>query len=155
MPTYISDRGKWIPAKEKIGLTNKSDEIIEHNGEKIKPGEPFVYDGPDREAVKELALQQVEHLGTDFRSDPEFLQAVRNQNFNSVEDYLRHIGYNELNDQKRVKDKKVSVKAHEIAEKVKELKIMGGGKDYAGNKDNDVIGGFGDEKLRKPSEVSG
>jgi len=54
MPTWVSKRGKWLPAKEKIGLVNKSEKVITYNGVEIQPGDPFVYDGPDREALKSL-----------------------------------------------------------------------------------------------------
>jgi len=146
MPSFISDKGVWSPAKEEIGLINKSEKIIEYKGKKIKPGQPFIYNGPDREALKLLNEQGAGTLGTDFRHDPEFRQAVRNQGFETVEDYLKNIEYDEEADTKKFKEKAASVKAHEVPEKVEQIKTMGGGKDFSGNKDNDIVGGFGDEK---------
>ena len=152
MATFISNKGKWIPAKEEVGLINKSDKIIEYNGQKIEPGKPFIYKGADREALKALELAGVDHLGTDFRQDPEFLQSIRNQGFNTVDDYLKHMGYDEEADEKKFKEQAEVVKAHDIPAKVAEINILGGGRDTSGNKDNNAMGGFGDEKLRKPKE---
>ena len=152
-PTFISNKGKWVPAKEEIGLVNKSDKVIEYNGEKIQPGQPFIYKGADREALKVLHNAKVEYLGTDFRQDPEFLQAVRNQGFNTVDDFLKNMGYDEEADTKKFEERAAVVKAHDIPKKVNEINVLGGGRDMSGNKDNDAVGGFGDEKLRKPTEV--
>jgi len=147
MATFISKNGKWFPAKEKIGLTNLSTKVIKYKGEDIKPGEPFVYSGPDREALKMLHVTGEESLGRDFRNDPEFRQACRNQGFENVEAYLKHLGYDEEKEEKEFKKKAATVKSHEIPSKVEEIKILAGGQDRSGNK-NDHIGGFGDEHLR-------
>jgi hypothetical protein len=148
MPTFISNKGLWNPAKETIGLINKSEKVIIYEGKDIQPGEPFIYKGPDREALKMLHEAGASSLGTDFRHDPEFLQAVRNQQFDSVDEYLKHIGYDEEAETKKFKERSATVKAHEVPNKVAEIKSMGGGKDFSGNKDNDVVGGFGDEKRK-------
>ena len=153
MPNFVSNRGKWSPAKEEIGLTNLSVNIIEYEGRKINPGQPFIYKGPCREALKMLHESGEEFLGTDFMHDPEFRQAVRNQGFENIEEYLKHIGYDEKKDEEKFKERTATVKAHEIPKKVKEILVMGGGKDFSGEKANDVVGGFGDQKVRKPSEV--
>lgn len=146
MPTFISNKGLWSPAKEEIGLINKSDKIIEYKGKKIKPGQPFVYNGPCREALKSLNNEGVATLGTDFRHDPEFRQACRNQGFDDVEAYLKHIDYDEEADTKKFKEKTATVQAHEVPSAVAKINTMGGGKDTSGNKDMDVVGGFGDQK---------
>lgn len=152
MPTFVSNKGKWYPAKEKIGLTNLSDKIIKYKGNSIKPGEPFVYSGPDREALKMLEKEGREHLGKDFRHDKEFLKAVRTMEFADVDSYLKYCGYDEEQDQRDFNKRAEVTKAHDIPKKVNEIRVMGGGKDYAGNK-NDVIGGFGEEKQRTPAEL--
>jgi hypothetical protein len=153
MSTWVSDKGKWSPAKEKIGLTNLSDVSIKYGGETIKPGEPFIYDGPDRQAVKELHESGETHLGEDFRRDPDFVQMTRTRNFNSVEEYLAWLGYDEKKHDAECKKKMHSVTAHEIPKRAKEIKAMGGGQDRTGNRNNDVIGGFGDQRQRSASEV--
>ena len=152
MPNFVSDKGKWVPAKEKIGLTNKSNKDITYKGKVIKPGDPFIYDGPCREALKMLNETHEAHLGSDFRHDPEFMQAVRNMGFQNVAEYLLAIGYDEEADTKKAKEKMATIKAHEIPERVNEISIMGGGKDMAGG-GLDTIGGFGTERLRSPKEV--
>ena len=55
----------WHPAKEHVVLPHLA-------GTKNE-----VYDGPDRAALLELFKQKVETLGQDFRTNPEFLQAIR------------------------------------------------------------------------------
>ena len=154
MPTFVSDKGVWHPAKEEIGLTNISTKSFEYKGKTIKPGQPFVYEGPDRAALQELGDQNVSTFGTDFRKDPEFRQSIRNQGFDNVDQYLKDMGYDEEADTKKYKEKVSKVKAHDIPKAVKEIKQMGGGKDYTGNKNNDIIGGFGDERVRPSAELS-
>ena len=146
MPSFVSNKGLWSPAKEVIGLINKSTEVIKYDGKDIQPGQPFVYSGPDREALKMLNDAGAATLGTDFLHDPEFRQAVRNQGFENIEDYLKHIGYDEEADTKKFKERTATVKAHEVPSRVAKINTMGGGKDFSGNKDNDIVGGFGDEK---------
>lgn len=152
MPTFISKGGKWVPSKETVGLVNKSNKIIKYNGQDIKPGEPFVYKGADREALKMLHQQGVESLGSDFKNDPEFRQAVRNQGFENIEEYLKHIGYDAEAEEKRFAQVSEEVKSHDIPKKVKEIKTLAGGRDFTGNKNNDVMGGFGEERIRPATE---
>jgi len=153
MPTYVSDKGVWSPAKEVIGLTNVSEKSFKYKGKTIKPGQPFVYEGADRAALQELHAQKVETLGSDFRHDPEFRQAVRNQGFENVEEYLKYMDYDEKADSEKFKKMATKVTAHEMPEVVKEIKQMGGGKDFSGNRGNDVIGGFGEQRERSSTEV--
>jgi hypothetical protein len=156
MPTFVSNKGVWYPAKEKIGLTNVSEEDIVYKGKRIKPGEPFVYAGPDREAVKRIKEENGEDgetLGTDFRTDPDFIQATRTMGFNTVEEYLKMMGYDEEADNKKFKEKASSVKAHEPPVPVDETYIPGGGRNTAGDKSQDLTGGFGDQRVRPADEV--
>ena len=146
MPSFVSNKGLWSPAKEEIGLINKSEKVIDYDGKKIQPGQPFIYNGPDREALKMLEDSGAATLGTDFRHDPEFRQAVRNQGFENIDAYLKHIDYDEAVDEKKFKEKTATVKAHEIPARVAKINVMGGGKDFSGDKANDVVGGFGSEK---------
>ena len=68
--------------------------------------------------------------------------------------YLKSIRYDVQKEEEDFKTKAENVKSHEISKRVSEIKVMGGGKDLSGNKENDVIGGFGDEKLRSPKELA-
>lgn len=136
MPTWISDGGKWSPAKEKLALKNHSKESFKYKEQEIKPEEEFIYDGPDREALRILNKEGVEFLGQDFKRNPEFLQAVRNQGFEAgekgVEAYLAHIGYDAKKASELVKEKKAKFSAHEVPALVKEIEVMSGGKDTSG-----------------------
>ncbi len=152
MSTWISNRGVLHPAKEEVGLMNKSKEVIKSDfifGTReegvAQPGENFIYRGPDREALRELADQGLETLGKDFSKDPEFLQAVRNQGFNTVKDYLKFIGYDEKKEQEKFEERAHSLKSHEISESVKAIKILAGG--TAPTRDDAIVGGFGERKM--------
>lgn len=153
MPEFISKLGEWHPAKEKIGLTNQGEKTIKYDGKNVKPGDPFVYDGPDREAVK--VLNQEGHknragelvLGQDFRNDPDFLDAIAKRNFprgeEGVKQYLEFIGFSEEEASKNFNKRMGTVQAHEVPKKVKAINELGGGRDYSGQ-GNNVYGGFGD-----------
>ena len=172
MATFISNKGEWHPAKESVGLiyvgdkTHKKEDLpdsITISKDVLTKGDPFIYNGPDRDALKILEQdgqvvkvegKEIKVLGSDFRKDPEFLQAIRNQGFNSVKDYLKNLGYDEEADTKKFEEKAESVLAHEVPKRNKEIRIMGGGKNTAdGSADTDIIGGFGEERMRPASEV--
>ena len=160
MPSFISNRGKVVPAKEEIGLTNIGDKPIQSKyvfGTKkdgvALPGENFIYRGPDRAAVQMLHEQGEEALGQDFRTDPEFRQIVRNQGFQSVDEYLESIGYDEEAEKKKFEEKSSTIKAHELPKMVAEIKTMGGAQDATGSGEHDSIGGFGEQRIRKPEEL--
>lgn len=161
MPNFVSIRGKMFPAKESVSMTNtfgrtiESEFIIGPDGSHVaKEGEVFIYNGPDREAVKMLREQGLEYLGKDFKTDPEFLQSIRNMGFNDVDVYLKSIGYEEEKDTKKQEALLSIINRHLPPKEVDEIIVMGGGKDTTGNKENDIIGGFGDERIRKPDEIT-
>jgi general stress protein YciG len=159
MPNFVSVGGVWKPRKESAMMTNTFGKTIESEfitasdgSHVVKPGENFLYNGPDREAVKKI--KEEGEQGRHFKNDPEFLQAVRNMGFNNVEEYLKHIGYNEKSDKEK-QEKLIGItNAHEDPKKVEEILVLAGGKDMSGNKSNDVIGGFGPERLRSPEEIT-
>ena len=132
MPNYVSKGGKWYPAKEHVVLPHLA-------GTKNE-----VYDGPDRAALLVLFKEKVETLGQDFRTNPEFLQSVRNQGFNSVDEYLQAIGYDADKEEKEFKKKAKVVTKHEIKKKVKAINTLGGGRDFSGG-GQDRRGGFGQQ----------
>jgi len=153
MPTFVSMRGEWHGAKEKLALKNKSNEPIEYKEQTIQPGEDFIYDGIDREALKELHKSGNKNkdgdlvLGRDFTRDPDFLQSIRTQGFEGGEKgvklYLNFIGYNAEEDKKRFEEQMETIKAHEAPKKVEAINILGGGKDFSGG-NNNKRGNFGD-----------
>lgn len=157
MGKWISNKGVWHPAIERVGLTNKSGKAVEYKGEMIEPDAPFVYEGPNREALKELAEANAETLGHDFRRDPEFLQSMRNMGWSAgeegVEQYLAFIGYDEKADDERFKKEASKVSKGSAKKQHAEVLTMGGGKDQSGNSENDQIGGFGEQRTRSPKEL--
>ena len=155
MSTFVSKRGEWYPAKERVGLVNRGDKEIElEDGRKVAPGDPFIYEGGDRAAIQLLQDQGVEHLGQDFFNDPEWRQSIRNKGFEDPDDFLKMIGYNQEEDEKNFKATAAVINKHELPKGTKEILQMGGGRDHSGNR-QDTIGGFGEQRTRSPQEVKG
>lgn len=159
MPQFISIGGEWSPRVEQFSMVNtfgktiESDLIVGPDGShKVKEGEMFIYTGPDREAVKMLKEENLDFFGRNFKSDPEFIQATRNLGFNNPEDYLKNIGYNEEEEIAKQKKEAKIISKGGIKKTSEEVAYLAGGKDTSGNK-NDFIGGFGEQRLRKPSEA--
>ena len=148
MPTFHSHGGVWTPAKEKVALKNNSNKVIKNpstseklKGEDIKPGEDFIYEGPDRAALYELWRVKAETFGTDFRKDPEFLQACRNMGYQGYKAYLKDIGFDEDAMDKKFAENCEKVVLHELPQRVKALDMLAGGMDTAGG-GNDIKGDF-------------
>jgi len=161
MAQFISFKGRFYPAVEEVSLVYNGDKEIPKDklskyititGEVLSKGMPYIYKGPDRSAMAMLKQEDVEYLGREFDHDPEFLQMVRTMNFNSVEEYLKHIGYDGNKDKERFDKLAVKVSRHELPSSGEESLIMGGGQDKA-NSQNDIVGGFGEPKVRAKSEV--
>ncbi len=139
MPTFVSKGGKWYPAKERVALKNNSDLTIKNpstdeklKNEEIKSGEDYIYAGPDRAALYELWKEKAEHLGTDFRQDPEFLQACRNMGYTSYKAYLKDIGFDEKKMEEDFTRKAEEVNKHDLPKRVAALDILAGGRDTSG-----------------------
>jgi hypothetical protein len=135
MPNYISVGGVWTPANEKVSL-------IDHEGkEGRQPGDPYIYEGPDRAALYELWLAGEKTFGQDFKHDPEFLLRIKNLGYQGIDDYLTQIGYDPIKEEKLVKEKKSKVLTHGAPKKGKAIKELGGGQDSSGM-GQDKMGGF-------------
>ncbi len=161
MSKFVSVLGKWIPAMETANMVNtfgktiESEFIIGQDGTHVvKEGEKFIYKGPNREAVKMLKEMGEEHLGRDFREDPEFLQAVRNLGFNDKEQYLKSIGFDEEKSKKEQNDLALILDTVKNKAKTKEILEIAGGRDFTGNRENTAVGGFGPERVRRPDELT-
>jgi len=81
MPTWISKNGEWYPAKEHAVLPHLAGTSKE------------IYDGPDRAALLALWIESgrpedakrcMDHLGSNFKSDPDFINRVRQLGFKDV-----------------------------------------------------------------------
>jgi len=153
MPSFISDGGTWYPKKEQVGLINKSNETFEVDGKEIHPGDHFIYEGPDREALKMLAEAGEETLGQNFTECSEFQNFINQKHQGNTKQYLKRIGYKAEEAKKAFDEMASVVSKHELPARVKEIYAMGGGKDVSGAKANDVIGGFGSERVRSPKEL--
>jgi hypothetical protein len=145
MPTYISKDGMWYAAKEKVALQNITGKVKVVNGVEVLPGEPYIYEGPDRAALFELYKAGVETFGIDFHNDPELISRVRQLGYKTVDAYAKVMGY----DKKKIEEafiKNASViQKHELPKRVADLDLMGGGKDFSGQ-GKDKKGGFGTPK---------
>jgi hypothetical protein len=161
-PNYVSDGGKWHPAKESVSMVNTfgkkitSEFITASDGSHtVNPGENFLYNGPDREAIKALKAEDVDYFGRDFRTHPEFLQACRNMGFNDHKDYLKSIGYDEEKIRKEFESKASVINRHENPKRHEEVVMLAGGKEMTSGSSgaNDLVGGFGTERPRKAEEA--
>ena len=133
-PRWISKDGEWHPAKEHVVLPHLSGTDKE------------VYDGPDRAALLVLFQEKVDHLGSNFKHDPDLLMRVKSLGYENIEQYCKEVGYDEKKAEEDFKEKAVKVESHEIEKRVKMVETLGGGIDSTGQ-GQDTIGGFGEEKL--------
>jgi hypothetical protein len=149
MPSYVSKDGVWHPAKEHVVLPHLSGTDKE------------VYDGPDRAAEFELAQTfgvdtdgkpKETTFGTNFRKDPDFINRVRQFGYKSIDEYLKDIGYDEKEVEKRFNEKAAMIVKHQPTERKPEKILQGGGVDTSG-KGGDLIGGFGTERERPAKEL--
>ena len=136
MPRYVSKDGIWHAANEKVALTD-------HKGTQGRhPGDPYIYEGPDRAALFALYQAGVETFGIDFHHDAELLHRVKNLGFKDIDEYALSVGYDKERVEKEFKKRAAVVTKHEIPKKVKAIENLGGGIDTTGS-GADRYGGFG------------
>ena len=116
MPTWISKGGVWEPAPE-YAVDPKA------------PKGKEIYEGPDREAQKELQEQGDEHLGTNL-PHPDMLTLARQLGFKTVDEYLETMvpGAKKRSEEAYSKAKGV-VETHENPPKKKGINPPSGGDD--------------------------
>jgi len=155
MPSWVTDElGRWFPKKEKVALKNNGNEAMvnpsatwsNHYGEVIQPGEPYIYEGPDRAAMLQLFEEKTEWLGSDFHMDPELISRVKQLGYPDVESYAVVMGYDRVKAKKRFEEATASINKHEPPPKVKPIDALGGGLDTTGG-GQDTKGGFGEPQL--------
>jgi hypothetical protein len=174
MPTWVSnERGILHPAKERVALKNLSDKTIykemsDTEGKKFKVAIPpmgdYIYEGADRAALFQWweengkpsadRMKEMEGkvtFGEDFRTNDEFMKQFANarqsMGFNTVEDYLKFLGYDEKKRKEEFEKKSQSVNVHDLPPRMSEIKKLGGGINTAksgGDRSPDRYGGFGD-----------
>lgn len=156
MPQWISKDGEWFVAKEKVGLINKSGKTIKNPSaeysdyyeKEVKPGEPFIYEGPDRAAMYELYKAdksgEIVTLGQHFTEDPEMQDRARQRNYKSVADYAKHFGWSKEKSDSKFAEQIAEVKTHDLPKRVEMVEAsQSGGHDTSGmGRDRD--GGFGE-----------
>ena len=142
MPNFISKDGVWFPSKEKVALVNRSNKARMVKGKRVKPGEPYIYEGADRAALFMFYEQGVDELGKDFRRDPEMVDRVRKLGFPNMDSYLEFIGHDKEKVEETFKKHAAIISKHELPKEVAAIKTLGGGRDYAGQ-GQDKYGGFG------------
>lgn len=169
MPTFVSDKGMWYAAKEKVGgLVYAGTKSIKKEdlpksiiivGDVLNPGDPFMYDGADREALKMLQRDGSDFkgeriMGQDFRHNLDFLQSTRTMGFQNVDEFLNFIGYSETEDENKFKERAERTKSHTLDKSVNAINVLAGGKDMANpGGDSEIIGGFGEERMRPAKEA--
>lgn len=160
MASWVSKDGVFYPAKERVSLKNISGKVLinpsekgsKYHGEEVQPGDDFIYEGPDRAAMFQLFKDKVDTLGQDFRQNPDMIYMARQFGYKNVEAYAKAVGYDKEKMEAEFSKKASVVAKHELPVGAKEVLIMGGGQDTSGS-GADVIGGFGEERVRPASEL--
>jgi hypothetical protein len=125
-----------------VPLINRSGTTKTIDGEEVQPGEPYIYNGPDRAALYQLWENKTDTLGTDIHQSPELLEVVRKLGFKSVKEYLKLNGYDENKVEDDFKKHAAVVNKHELPDRVNMIDTLGGGIDRSGG-GLDRPGGFG------------
>jgi hypothetical protein len=149
MAHFVSDGGVLHPAKEHVVLPHLSGTDKE------------IYDGPDRAAMEMLAeAYGVDEngyplkttFGMPFLEDPLMIDLARQLGYKDVMEYAKSRGYDPEHAKKIFEARAAVVEKYKESKRAPEpIKIGGGGSTAPGNEP--IIGGFGEEKIRKISEV--
>src|SRR3972149_3455018 len=129
MPSWISNRGVWEPAQERV---------VDPNQPKGKE----VYEGKDRAALEQLQAEGVEHLGTDFNLDPELQTRARQMGFKDVTEYLKTYGWSKEKAEADYLKKKAIVVDHKDGNRTKPAIFPSGGDSVAPGAKDGRKGGF-------------
>lgn len=138
MPQWISKDGEWFPKNEKVAL--------------VRPdGEPFVYEGPDREALKYLRDNNVDKLGTHFMEDSDTIAFVRQKYGLEIKEYAKSKGWSPEKTEAKFKEESSKVNFHTNPKPNQPIKPKSGGENMAQTKTVESLsGGFGEaNKVRK------
>ena len=83
MPSYISNKGVWTPAKEETYVDYGSSKLKQNKGRKS-----FAYSGPDRAAVEQLKEAGQESFGESAERDSDNIMRARQMNM-TIEEFLK------------------------------------------------------------------
>ena len=180
MPTWISDeKGLLHPAKEQVSLINRTNKTItiEQTSEdgkkfkmKVKPGAPYIYEGPDRAAMYQWweengkpTEEQIKAMpdgsitmGTSFHTNQEFMDYYAKYRqafgFQNMEEFLTYLRYDPKGQKERFQKLAQEVNVHELPDRVPEIKKIGGGDDRANPGRNIRAGGWYDGDVPSDQE---
>jgi hypothetical protein len=181
MAKWISDeKGLLHPAKESAALHNRTNkpikiEQIDENGKKfimtVKPGAPYIYEGPDRAAMLQWweengkpTAEQIKAMpdgaitvGTNFQTNQEFMDFYAKYRqafgFQNMSEFLTYLGYDAKKQNERFQKLSQEVNLHELPDRVPEIKKMGGGDDRANPGTNRRAGGWYEGALPSDEEM--
>jgi len=83
VPSYISNKGIWTPAKEETYVDYSVSKLKANKGKKS-----YVYSGPDRAAVEQLKEAGQESFGQSAERDADNIMRARQLGM-TVEDFLK------------------------------------------------------------------
>lgn len=127
MPNYVSHNGNWVPALEKVAITDKD-------------GNPKIYEGQDRAALEEIKAGNI--TSQPFWKDTEFINRVRQVHNMSMEEYMKANGFDEKTSKADFEKKLSVVNTHAAPVKKRATKFRSGGTNTAGT-GGDKSGDFG------------
>jgi len=93
--------------------------------------------------MQQLFEEGVDHLGGEFRNDPELITRVRQLGYKDVDEYAKIMGFDKKKAKAKFEEQSAVVQRHENPTKAKKEPIPGGGIDTTGQ-GQDRLGGFGD-----------
>jgi len=161
MPNYVSRDGVWYIAKEKVALKNNSNQTITNPSEegskyfeeKVGPGEPFIYEGPDRAALFELFQAdpsgEMTTMGQHFTDDVDLQDRVRQRGYKSVADYAKAVGYNKEKSEARFANLIADIKTHDLPKRVAMIEAAQSGGDNTAGNTGHMKGNFGEAPFLK------
>ena len=132
MPTYISNRGVWTPAKEETYVDYAVSKLKQNKGKKS-----YAYSGPDRAAVEALKEAGEESFGESAERNADNIMRARQMNM-TVQEFLK---LNEPPTKKQLESeeaKKNLVVDHAAPTPVKGVQPQGGGVTMSGSLSNDM-----------------
>ena len=171
---WISDeKGLLHPARERgvplYNRTNKSIKVEQTDdaGKKfimtVKPGQPYIYEGPDRAAMFQWweengkpTAEQIKNMpneaitmGSSFQTNQEFMDFYAKYRqafgFQNMQEFLNYLGYDEKKQKERYQKLSQDINLHDLPDRVPEIKKVGGGDDRANPGKNLRYGGWGEQ----------
>ena len=83
MPSYVSNKGVWTPAKEETYVDYGSSKLKQNKGKKS-----YAYSGPDRAAVEQLKEAGLDSLGESAERNSDNIMRARQMNM-TIEEFLK------------------------------------------------------------------